>query len=205
LSMILHSLRIDGLANFRMFYSKANKNELFLKEPHKISMIARDVEVNLDFVSYVLDFKTRLNNFKKELIKSAHPKEIIAGWVAAQYKHFYFLGGMMCYFILFRNMIKKGQTEQIQIFLDKNQKNKINIKKIKNYLYRKELYFGKVPLEIFEYTFKEIKKLKPAEFFIIYLEASKVLGLGHDKTLLFDESEIEIIIKHRYEIDREIE
>lgn len=205
LSMILHSLRVDGLANLRMFYAKSTKNKLFDETPHKISMISHDVEVKLDFISYVLDFKARLTNFKKSLIKSEHPKELIIKWVTSQYIHFYFLGGVMCYFILFMHILKNGKEDDIQIFLDKEQKKRINVRKIKNYLHKKELYFGKVPLDTFKYTFSEIKKLKPAEFFILYLRASKYLGLNHEDLLIFDKLEREIIIKHIHEIDKEIE
>jgi len=203
LSMILHTLRIDGLANFRMFYAKSSKNKLFDKNPHKISMITHAAEVNLDFKSYISNFKVKLKNFKKGLLRSKNPKDTIARWVIAQYNHFYFLGGMMCYFILFMHILEKGKEEEIKIFLDKNQKREISVKKIRNFLHRRELYFGKVPLNLFEYTFKEIKKLKPAEFFILYKKAAEYLKLGKD-LLIFDKTEIDIIEKHRNEIDRDL-
>ncbi|MBR9692138.1 hypothetical protein GOV06_05125 [Candidatus Woesearchaeota archaeon] len=198
LSMILHSLRIDGLANLRMFYAKLGDN-LFDEDAHKITKIAREKDVNLDYISYVNKFKAELLTVKKKLLKSKKPKEDILAWVSSNYTNFYFLGGMMCYFILFMHMIKNKQN--IQIFLDKKGKNKINISKIKHYLHRQQLYFGKVPLKTFEYTFNKIKKLGPAKFFILYLEACKVLGISN---LIFDKAEIDIVIKHKHEIDKDI-
>jgi len=205
LSMILHSLRIDGLANLRMFYAKASERDLFDKSPHKITEIANDVEVNLDFESYVTNFKEKLINFKGILLKSKHPSDLIVRWVTAQYNNFYFLGGMMCYLILFAHMLRNGQETHIQIFLDENQRNRIEIQRIRDYLHRRTLYFGKVPLPYFEYTFNVIKGLKPAAFFILYLESCSILGLDERMFLIFDKPEADIIVNHRHEIDRIID
>ncbi len=111
---------------------------------------------------------------------------------------------MMCYLILFMHMINHRQEKYILIYLDKNFQEKIDVRNLRYYLDRTELYIGKVPLRIFNYTYEIIRNLRPAEFFILYLDACKLLGLYHDNFLIFEDVDIELITKHKNEIDKDI-
>ena len=86
----------------------------------------------------------------------------------------------------------------------KNFQEKIDVRKLRYYLDRTELYIGKVSLRIFNYTYEIIRNLRPAEFFILYLDACKLLGLYHDNFLIFEDVDIELITKHKNEIDKDI-
>jgi|MDTC01.2.fsa_nt_gb hypothetical protein len=205
ISMILHSLRNEAFANLRMFYAKAEENQLFDNKPHRIIYIGAGVDVDMDYLSYVREFKVKLLHIKKELLQSQNSSEDILKWVTENHRFAYFLGAMMFYLILFYNMARNHQSEQIQIFLDKKQTKRIDVNHIGKYLHRKRLYFGKVPLNTFEFTFNEVKKMRPAKFFILYLESCKKFGLYRNNLLIFEEPEIELILKHRNEIDKELE
>jgi hypothetical protein len=213
LSMILHGLRTEGLANFKMFYAKASQQGLFDKNPHKITL-KQGPRIRWGYVSAVRKLKVKILRFKKILIKSQTPGDDIfkwvmgeikeSRWIFGQYTRFYFLGSMMCYLILFMHMINHRQEKYILIYLDKNFQEKIDVRNLRYYLDRTELYIGKVPLRIFNYTYEIIRNLRPAEFFILYLDACKLLGLYHDNFLIFEDVDIELITKHKNEIDKDI-
>tara|TARA_Y100000294_G_C8436184_1_gene288829 strand:- start:140 stop:778 length:639 start_codon:yes stop_codon:yes gene_type:complete len=211
--MILHGLRTEGLANFKMFYAKTSQQKLFDKNPHKITL-NQGSRIRFGYVSAVRKLKVKILRFKKKLIKSQTPGDDIfkwvmgeikeSRWIFGQYTRFYFLGSMMCYLILFMHMIKYRQEKYILIYLDKNFQEKIDVREIRFYLNRTELYIDKVPLKIFNYTYEIIRNLRPAEFFILYLDACKLLGLYCDKFLIFEKGDIEQIIEHKDEIDKDI-